>query len=311
MNNTLNLLRLRQSLGSKPRRLNIYLAFISWLLVNSLVSCVQATPATPGAVYREETVVLPTGGPTPKPTPVSTRVIPLKSLTPGPTPTTTPLPDEVRALVVDIIDGDTVTVVLEGDPPGKTYPVRYLGVDAPPNTPSIPWGVAAYEANRDLTNGRVVRLERDETDIDSEGNLLRYVFLNDALLSITLAEQGLARANIIEPDTRFQAEILEAEGRAEAGQLGLWGNKPPTPTARPVISPTTTVTLTVTIVTPATIEPVESTAQPESTAEETPETTPAPTGETEAAPTDDTPTPESTGESPPDSNSGETDLQGP
>ncbi len=323
MHNTFTLLRLRQTLGLRPMRLNIYLALIPWLLVSSLAGCVQTTPATPGVVYRAETVVLPTGGPTPKPTPVSTRVIPLEALTPGPTPTITPLPDEARALVVDIIDGDTITVVLEGDPPGKTYIVRYLGVDAPPNTPSISWGVAAFEINRDLTNGRVVRLERDQTDVDSEGNLLRYVFVNDALLSITLAEQGLARANIVEPDTRFEAEILEAEGRAKAGQLGLWGNKPPTPTTRPVISPTTTVTgtitLTVTTVTPASVEPVESTTQPEATGEETPAATSSPTvkaeatstGEPEANPTTDTPTPEPTGEATPGSDSGKTDLQGP
>ena len=272
------------------------------------MGCVQATPATPGAVYRKETVALPTGGPTPRPTPINTRVIPLEALTPAPTPTITPLPDEVRALVVGIIDGDTITVVMDGDPPGLTYTVRYLGIDAPPNTASIPWGVVAFETNRKLTNGRVVRLERDQTDVDSEGNLLRYVFLDDVLLSITLAEQGLARANIVEPDTRFQTEILEAEGQARAGQLGLWSNRSPTPTPRPAVSPTTALTGTVTLtITPEIVEPAESTAQPEATEEGAPaatsEATVEPetttTGEAEVEPTAETFTPEPTGETPP------------
>jgi|GEM_PF-1314330 len=317
------LLGLVQTVCSRVSLPQIYCGLIFLLLLSGLVGCVQATPATPGALYRAETVVLPTGGPTPKPTPPSTRVIPLEALTPAPTPTITPLPDDVRALVVDIIDGDTITVVMDGDPPGLTYTVRYLGIDAPPNTASIPWGVVAFETNRDLTNGQVVRLERDQTDVDSDSNLLRYVFLDDALLSITLAEQGLARANIVEPDTRFQAEILEAEGRAKAAQLGLWSNRPPTPTPRPAVSPTTaltgTVTLTVTTVTPETVEPAESTAQPEATEEVAPaatsEATVEPettsTGEAEVEPTADTLTPEPTGETTPGSDSSEADLQGP
>lgn len=306
----LTLIRIIQPVCSGVKRLEIYRSLVLLFILTGLAGCVQATPATPGAVYRKETVVLPTGGPTPKPTPFSTRVIPLEALTPAPTPTITPLPDEVRALVVDIIDGDTITVVMDGDPPGQTYTVRYLGIDAPPNTTSIPWGIVAYEANRALTNGQVVRLERDQTDTDSDGNLLRYVFRGDALLSITLAEQGLARANIVEPDTRFQAEILQAEELAQAGQLGLWGNKPPTPTPRLAVSPTTTVTgtvtLTVTTVTRETASPAESTVQPEATPAETPSATVEPeatsTVEAEAEPTD---------ESTPGSDSTENDLQGP
>lgn len=310
----LTLIRIIQPVCSGIKRHEVYRGLVLLLLLTGLAGCVQATPATPGAVYREETVVLPTGGPTLKPTPFSTRVIPLEALTPAPTPTITPLPDEVRALVVDIIDGDTITVVMDGDPPGQTYTVRYLGIDAPPNTASIPWGIVAYETNRELTNGQVVRLERDQTDTDSDGNLLRYVFRGDALMSITLAEQGLARANIVEPDTRFQTEILQAEELAKGGQLGLWGNKPPTPTARPLVSPTTTVTgtvtLTVTTVTPETVEPTESTAQPQPTSAETPAETPSATAEPESTSTLEA-EPEPTNESTPASDSTETDLQGP
>jgi len=310
----------------------VYQSSIFLMVVILLASCAQpASDAQPGVVYREETVALPTGASTPEPTPVSTRVLPSEVLTPSPTPSITPIPDEVRALVVEVTDGDTITVVMEGDPPGLNYEVRYLGVDAPPNTASVSWGVVAFEVNRKLTNGKVVRLERDQSDVDEEGRLLRYVYLNDELLSITLVEQGLARANITEPDTRFRAEILDAEKRAKAGQVGLWG-KPPTPTPRVLTSPTTGITvttiLTATVVTTGTTEPettttieAETTAtiEPEATPEETPAGTPSPTP-TESAPPgqgtgdeaqDNPETPEATIEPTSTGDSENGDLQGP
>lgn len=304
------------------------------LLAGLLAACAQATPAPPGALYRAETVVLPTGAPTSKPTPVSTRVISDAALTPGPTPTITPIPDAVRALVVSAVDGDTLNVVMEGDPPGRTYTVRYLGVDAPPNTPSVPWGIVAYEQNEKLTKGKVVRLERDGSDTDDEGNLLRHVYLGDTLLSVTLAEQGLARAAVNEPDIRFRPEILAAETQAKSGQLGLWSNRPPTPTPQPVTSPTVAITGTTTLTgttvpfqttTPATgstaapvattvITPetsTSSTVEPETTATVEPTTEPESTATVE--PTTETPTAtsEPTGEPTSGSESEGEGLQGP
>lgn len=314
--------RLRARIGQSCQYL------VLGLLAGLLAACAQATPAKPGAVYRAETVVLPTGVPTPKPTPVSTRVISDAALTPGPTPTITPIPDQVRALVVKAVDGDTISVVLEGDPPSRTYTVRYLGIDAPPNTPSVPWGIVAFEQNEKLTMRKVVRLERDQSDTDSEGNLLRYVFLGDTLLSVTLAEQGLARAAVNEPDARFKTEILAAEAQAKSGQLGLWSNKSPTPTPRPVIS--TTLVITGTSILTRTATPIQSvtpgassTAEPIETKVITPESTTFPTIEPEATtipettatvePTPRTPTPtsEPTGKPPPNSTSEGDGLQGP
>lgn len=269
------------------------------LVVIILVGCAQpgSDAAQPGVVYRQETVALPTGAPTPKPTPVSTRVLPAEVLTPGPTSTLTPIPDEVRALVVGVTDGDTITVVMEGDPPGLNYEVRYLGLDAPPNTASVPWGVAAFEVNRKLITGKVVRLERDQSDVDDEGRLLRYVYVNDEFLNVALVEQGLARADVTEPDTRFQAEILEAEQRARTAKLGLWGSPPtPTPKIIPTAVSTATATLTVTVAAPATSEPeTTSTVEPEAATEEPPAGTPSPTPTEAQDEAQDTPeTPEAT-----------------
>ncbi len=267
-----------------------------------LAGCDQgAGPGAPSTeVVRRETVVLPTGAPTAQPSPVNTRVLPLESFTPGPTSTVTPIPAEVRGLVVDVIDGDTIAVVMDGDSPGHVYQVRYIGVNAPPRAPEDPWGVAAYEANRNLTRMKVVRLVRDESETDGEGYLLRYVFVGDQMASIIMAEQGLARAAVAAPDTRYQAEILEAENRAREGRLGVWGGGLPTNTptrSRPAepaaaeasgtVAATAVITNTVVLTTTNGTPPATSeAATPEATVTPETETSPTPaeaeTGEPQA-----------------------------
>ena len=283
--------RLRSCLSQRtPRRLNrvvavlrtIYAGLSLGMIVIFVVGCGQSSApvSTPGAESSDGAVSLPTEIPTLAPSPVNTRVMPLEVITPVPTssitPTITPIPDEVRALVVEVIDGGTIGVVMDGDPPGRAYTVRYLGIDVPPNAPDTPWGTVAYERNRKMTNLKAVRLVRDQTDFDEEGYLLRYVYVGDELLSIVLTEQGLARANIVEPDTKFQTDIQEAEARAKAGGIGLWGPRPPTPTpprSQPTaagqgattepevtLSPTAVITATTTT-TPAISTPTPRTTQ--------------------------------------------------
>ena len=133
--------------------------FILFLLSLSLISCSRGITSSsrPDTVVQAGTVTLPTSAPTPEPTPVNTRVLPVEALTPGFTPTITPIPEEVMGLVVDVIDGDTIAVVLDGDPARQAYQVRYIGIEAPENLSGDPWGVVAYEVNEQLTKLKIVR----------------------------------------------------------------------------------------------------------------------------------------------------------
>lgn len=197
-----------------------------------LAGCARSqTAGRPNIEYRDEPFELPTGAPTPEPSPSSTRVIVQASPASEIRATITPIPDEVRGLVVEVLEGDTIAVVLESDSPSQVYVVRYIGIDAPPNTPDNPWGLAAYEANRTMVGLQAVSLVKDQTDFDEEGNLLRYVYVDNQLMSIIMTEQGLAQADVSEPDTQFRSEIEEAETRARQGRLGLWSQVTPTPTA--------------------------------------------------------------------------------
>jgi micrococcal nuclease len=255
-----------------------------------LVGCNSTSSLTPAseAEGRQEALTLPTQAPTLAPTPANTRVLPVELLTPQPTVSITPIPDEVRGLVVDVIAGDTIAVVLDGDPASRAYEVRYLGVEAPENAADEPWGVVAYEANQELTKLKIVRLVRDETDFDDDGYLLRYVYIDDQLLSVLMAEEGLARAAVEEPNVRFASDIRAAEQRARAGRLGLWGPRGPTPTLAatgrstapadgqtgtpPVVRPTGTLTTTRTTE-PVSTAGIRATVTVTGTAEVTPRAT--------------------------------------
>lgn len=146
---------------------------------------------------------------------------------PTPTPTAagaaiTPRAGE-WARVREVIDGDTIRVELEG---GRVETVRYIGINAPEtNHPSIgsePFGAEASEANRALVEGRMVLLERDRSETDRYGRLLRYVWLGDLLVNAELVRQGYARAIRYPPDTAYQTLLEELEREAQAARRGMW-----------------------------------------------------------------------------------------
>lgn len=91
-------------------------------------------------------------------------------------------PPEVEAIVLRVVDGDTIVVRIvrapEGSPlrAGTEETLRYIGVEAP--EPQEPLGLLAAELNRMLVGGRTVYLELDEVTRDAYGRLLAYVYLD-------------------------------------------------------------------------------------------------------------------------------------
>ncbi|MBI2476272.1 MAG: thermonuclease family protein [Candidatus Taylorbacteria bacterium] len=121
--------------------------------------------------------------------------------------------------VVRAVDGDTIE--LEG---GER--VRYIGVDTPetvdPRKPVQCFGVAASKKNRELVEGKTVRLEKDITDRDKYNRLLRYVWLGDVLVNQELVAQGFAKSYSYPPDVKYQSQFVAAEKQARESKLGLW-----------------------------------------------------------------------------------------
>ena len=125
-----------------------------------------------------------------------------------------PPPD--TAMVTRVIDGDTITI--EGG-----YRVRYIGIDAPEVRPRLEaYGMEAWQVNRQLVEGKTVRLERDVSETDRYGRLLRYVWVDDVLVEAELVRQGLARAKAYPPDTKYQDYLEELEQQARLAGRGMW-----------------------------------------------------------------------------------------
>jgi len=126
------------------------------------------------------------------------------------------------ARVTRVIDGDTI--VIEGG-----YRVRYIGIDTPEIHPETEaFGMEAWQANRQLVEGKQVRLERDISEMDKYDRLLRYVYVDDIMVNAELVRQGLAQAKAYPPDTKYQdcLEALEAEAKSEG--RGMWAKSPTT-----------------------------------------------------------------------------------
>lgn len=119
-------------------------------------------------------------------------------------------------MVTQVIDGDTITVA-------GGYRVRYIGIDTPEVHPELEdFGTAAWQANRQLVEGKKVRLERDVSETDKYGRLLRYVFAGDIFVNGELVRQGLARAKAYPPDTRYQDYLEQMEAEAKEARRGIW-----------------------------------------------------------------------------------------
>ena len=125
------------------------------------------------------------------------------------------------ASVSRVIDGDTIEVTLRGETPS----VRLLLVD----TPEVHGGEECYGPEASayvsslLAEGTEVRLERDVTDVDFFGRLLRYVYLADGrMLNELLVEGGYATVYRFPSDVRHEQRLRDAEDRAREAGAGLW-----------------------------------------------------------------------------------------
>jgi len=188
------------------------------------------------AACDDETLPQDTSGATPTATATTTA-----TTTTGPTPTM-PLtfPDGTTpATVVRVVDGDTIEVEIEGD----TYKVRYIGIDTPetvdPRRPVGCFGEEASAANKALVEGLTVGLEKDVSDTDFFGRLLRYIWLNDSeMVNAILVREGYAHSSPYPPDVRHQEQFDQLEAEARSAARGLWGPVClETPTSPPAGSP--------------------------------------------------------------------------
>ena len=93
--------------------------------------------------------------------------------------------------------------------------------------PSSGWAPRRAGRTPPSSRGRTCVLEKDVSETDRYGRLLRYVWLYDGarwtLVDLELVAEGFAQVETDPPDVKYAGRFVAAERAARAAGLGLWG----------------------------------------------------------------------------------------
>ena len=123
---------------------------------------------------------------------------------------------------VRVIDGDTIELE------GKEI-MRFIGVDTPetkdPRKPVEYFGEEASDFTKNLLEGKMLRLEFDQTKIDRYGRTLAYVFLEDnTFINAEIVKQGFGFAYTKYP-FKYMEDFRRYEREARENKRGLWAKR--------------------------------------------------------------------------------------
>jgi micrococcal nuclease len=126
-----------------------------------------------------------------------------------------------KMVVTRVVDGDTI--VVEGN-----VKVRLIGVDTPevngPNADVEYYGEEASAYTKKALTDKIVYLDKDVSETDKYGRLLRYLYLEDGTFyNLALIKDGYAYASTYPPDVKYAKVFKEAAKAAREEETGLWG----------------------------------------------------------------------------------------
>ncbi len=123
-----------------------------------------------------------------------------------------------------VTDGDTIEL-------STGQLVRYIGIDTPEvrrkqgdqwvRDPE-PFGEEASALNRQLVEGKSVRLEYDAQTHDRYGRLLAYVYEGPLFVNAELLRQGYAQPLTIPPNVKYAETFRALSQEARKAGRGLW-----------------------------------------------------------------------------------------
>lgn len=209
------------------------LALLAALIIIIIAACGTTEPSPQAGTGPPTTPAAATRTDTPSPA-VATQ-------TPTPAAPTTPpaTPQRTLAQVLRAIDGDTIEVAIDG----QAYTLRYIGIDTPetvhPSQPVECFGQEASAFNKNLVQGKQVELEKDVSETDRFGRLLRYVYIDGQMVNETLVREGYAVSSTFPPDVKYQDRFLQAQTEARDANRGLWAacGGADTPLVQPTLAP--------------------------------------------------------------------------
>lgn len=118
-----------------------------------------------------------------------------------------------QIIVSRVIDGDTVELN-SGDK------VRLIGINAPEEGQYF--YSEAKNKLKELVEGKIITLEKDISDKDMYGRLLRYIYVNDLFVNLEIVRLGYAEAYEYLPDTEHSILLKESEKEAKENERGIW-----------------------------------------------------------------------------------------
>lgn len=143
-------------------------------------------------------------------------------LSPSPSPMVLSASTEdtkVTSVVTKVIDGDTFKIAS-----GET--VRLIGINAPEisngSRKNECFSIKAKEYLQNLVLNKEVTLEKDISNTDSFGRILRYAYLKDLFINEDLVKNGYAQAINYQPDTKYETTLQKAQSNAFLSQTGIW-----------------------------------------------------------------------------------------
>lgn len=130
----------------------------------------------------------------------------------------------IRLAMADYADGYyEVDTVINGDTFKLTdgQIVKLIGNEAPKSGETC--STQATERLSSLIGGETVYLEKDVSETDSNGRLLRYAYINNIFVNYKIVYDGYVYADISYPDIKYASELTDAEENARRYNRGcLW-----------------------------------------------------------------------------------------
>ncbi|MHC1725668.1 MAG: thermonuclease family protein [Syntrophobacteraceae bacterium] len=124
----------------------------------------------------------------------------------------------------NVIDGDTVRVVQEGQQPVS---IRILGIKAFEASIAkdvvAPYGQAAVDTLQRMMGNKPVRVLLHSTPKDRYGRYIATLYVDDQDIGLRLVKEGLAMVYTVYPFPAMSLYLQEQE-LARAGRRGLWAN---------------------------------------------------------------------------------------
>ncbi|MDH3260206.1 MAG: lamin tail domain-containing protein [Acidimicrobiia bacterium] len=134
----------------------------------------------------------------------------------SPATVSNPTTPGVAAYVIDVQDGDSLVVEING----SEEKVRLIGINAPEYDECF--GPESATGLRDLIADTEVQVVPDVEARDQYGRLLGYVYREGTLINEEMARRGLVLARAFQPNTALQERLDAAAQEARDNERGMW-----------------------------------------------------------------------------------------